>query len=113
VIRAHRKGPPDGARHASFAALPNDLRRVARKLAMLLRLADVLDADHRQAVTGLRATIGVRRIRLVREVDDRRARGALDLAKLEGFEEELGRGLRIVVGRGRRSRRRRNGAVGA
>ena len=40
-------------RHAGFAALPRDGRRVVRVLAGLLRVADALDRSHRQVVRGL------------------------------------------------------------
>jgi exopolyphosphatase/guanosine-5'-triphosphate,3'-diphosphate pyrophosphatase len=52
VARYHRRGVPR-KRHAAFAALPSDARRVVRVLAGCLRLADAFDRSHRQVVRGL------------------------------------------------------------
>jgi len=52
VARYHRRGLPR-KRHAAFAALPREARRVVRVLAGCLRLADALDRSHRQVVRSL------------------------------------------------------------
>lgn len=65
VARYHRKAEPS-ERHRAFEALPVPQRSVVGRLAALLRLADVLDRDHRQAVEGLQCewNRGTVRIRL-------------------------------------------------
>lgn len=52
VARYHRRGLPR-KRHAGFAALPQESRRVVRVLAGCLRLADAFDRSHRQVVRSL------------------------------------------------------------
>jgi exopolyphosphatase / guanosine-5'-triphosphate,3'-diphosphate pyrophosphatase len=56
VARYHRRSAPKPG-HAAYAALAaEDQRRVVR-LAAILRLADVLDRDHRQAVRRVRTML--------------------------------------------------------
>jgi exopolyphosphatase / guanosine-5'-triphosphate,3'-diphosphate pyrophosphatase len=56
VARYHRRSVPK-ASHEEFTALaPNDQQRV-RQLAALLRIADGLDSEHTQFVTGIRTVI--------------------------------------------------------
>ena len=66
VARYHRRSAP-ALRHPAYAALnAGDRQRVVR-LSALLRLADVLDRDHRQAVRRVRA--GLRKSRLLLTVE--------------------------------------------
>ncbi len=53
VARYHRRALPT-ERHADYTDLSEDDRRLVRRLAALLRVADGLDLDHLQVVTGLR-----------------------------------------------------------
>ena len=53
LARYHRKAEPCET-HPEFACLPPSSREVLPRLAALLRLADGLDRQHRQLVTGLR-----------------------------------------------------------
>ena len=52
VARYHRKAMPE-KEDPQFAALPENQRREVQKLAGLLRLADSLDRNHEQFVTGV------------------------------------------------------------
>jgi predicted phosphodiesterase/HD superfamily phosphodiesterase len=61
IARYHRRAWPSH-RHAAFAALPPPDRRRIRLLAAILRVADGLDASHRQAVAGLTVRLGQRRL---------------------------------------------------
>jgi exopolyphosphatase / guanosine-5'-triphosphate,3'-diphosphate pyrophosphatase len=107
VARAHRKSAPDGKKHGNYAALPPARQLEVRKLAALLRLADALDADHRQKIVGLRADIKPRRIRLQLEVHANGAPAAVpELRKAEAFETEFDRKLTLEVSRAASPRRR-------
>jgi exopolyphosphatase/guanosine-5'-triphosphate,3'-diphosphate pyrophosphatase len=55
VARYHRKAPPDPA-HECYRDLSERDRDRVRAMAALLRVADGLDHDHRQRVTGVKAT---------------------------------------------------------
>ncbi len=56
VVRYHnRKSEPDG-HHPAYSALNNNEKRIARRLASLVRIAEGLDHSHRQRILGLRAT---------------------------------------------------------
>lgn len=55
LVRYHnRKSEPD-AHHPAYAQLNNAEKRIARRLAAMLRIAEGLDHSHRQLVTGLSA----------------------------------------------------------
>ncbi len=56
VARYHRKGRPK-ASHEAFGRLDPWLRPIVEKLTALLRVADGLDATHRQVVTDVRASV--------------------------------------------------------
>lgn len=95
LARYHRRGLPR-KKHAPFAGLPRDAKRVVRVLAGLLRLADALDRSHRQVIRGFSVTerAGVLRIRCQAEADCELelwgARRRVDL-----LEETLGLSLRV------------------
>ena len=56
VVRYHnRKSEPDG-HHPAYSALNNNDKRLARRLASIVRIAEGLDHSHRQRVLGLRAS---------------------------------------------------------
>jgi exopolyphosphatase/guanosine-5'-triphosphate,3'-diphosphate pyrophosphatase len=63
LARYHRKGVP-AAHHEAFTRLPAEDRDRVVKLASLLRIADALDREHLQAVTGVRARIARSRLTL-------------------------------------------------
>ncbi|MGB7849073.1 MAG: Ppx/GppA phosphatase family protein [Candidatus Acidiferrum sp.] len=56
VVRYHnRKSVPDG-HHPAYSALNNNDKRVARRLASIVRIAEGLDHSHRQRILALRAS---------------------------------------------------------
>ncbi len=56
VVRYHnRKSEPDG-HHPAYSGLNNNDKRIARRLASLVRIAEGLDHSHRQRIFGLRAS---------------------------------------------------------
>jgi exopolyphosphatase / guanosine-5'-triphosphate,3'-diphosphate pyrophosphatase len=56
LVRYHnRKSEPD-AHHPGYAVLSNTDKRIARRLAAILRIAEGLDHSHRQLVTGIGAS---------------------------------------------------------
>jgi exopolyphosphatase/guanosine-5'-triphosphate,3'-diphosphate pyrophosphatase len=55
VVRYHnRKAEPEG-HHISYGTLNNNDRRLARRLASLVRVAEGLDHSHRQRINRIRA----------------------------------------------------------
>jgi exopolyphosphatase/guanosine-5'-triphosphate,3'-diphosphate pyrophosphatase len=60
VARYHRRGPPQTS-HLPYVALDRQDRLVVNKLAAMLRVANALDAEHLQKVTGLQVRRGERR----------------------------------------------------
>ena len=70
VSRYHRKAAP-GKRHANFRRLERADRRVVRRLAAILRVADGLDRTHTQRITaaGVEAGRGPVRLILAAETD--------------------------------------------
>jgi exopolyphosphatase/guanosine-5'-triphosphate,3'-diphosphate pyrophosphatase len=57
VARYHRRAVPKKA-HANFAGLEKGERRLVRRLAGILRVADGLDRAHGQVVSGVRCRVG-------------------------------------------------------
>ena len=57
VARYHRRAGPKRT-HANFASLEKSERRLVRRLAGILRVADGLDRAHAQVVAGVRCRIG-------------------------------------------------------
>jgi exopolyphosphatase/guanosine-5'-triphosphate,3'-diphosphate pyrophosphatase len=56
VVRYHnRKSDPDG-HHAAYSSLNDSDKRITRRLAAILRIAEALDHSHRQRATNLRAS---------------------------------------------------------
>ncbi len=56
IVRYHnRKSTPDG-HHPAYSALNNNDKRIARRLASLVRIAEGLDHSHRQRIQGIRAS---------------------------------------------------------
>jgi len=95
VARYHRKAPPDPS-HDNYRELTERDRDRVRTLAAILRVADGLDHDHRQRITGVKATPRGAELRLTV-----RTRGDVTLDELavdqkgDLFREEFG--LRPVV----------------
>jgi exopolyphosphatase/guanosine-5'-triphosphate,3'-diphosphate pyrophosphatase len=57
VARYHRRALPSAKKHRAFAVLPKGDRRLVRRLASILRLADGLDRNHTQGVTAARVSV--------------------------------------------------------
>jgi exopolyphosphatase / guanosine-5'-triphosphate,3'-diphosphate pyrophosphatase len=55
VVRYHNRKTEPAEHHISYAALNNNDRRLARRLASLLRIAEGLDHSHRERVNRIRA----------------------------------------------------------
>ncbi len=55
VVRYHNRKAEPADHHISYAALNNNDRRLARRLASLVRIAEGLDHSHRQRVNRIRA----------------------------------------------------------
>jgi exopolyphosphatase/guanosine-5'-triphosphate,3'-diphosphate pyrophosphatase len=107
VARAHRKSEPDARKHTTYAALAPARQAEVRKLAALLRLADALDADHRQKVVRLRAEVKAKRVRLLCEILGNGAPPAVpELYKADSFEAEFDRKVSLEVTRAAAPRRR-------
>jgi exopolyphosphatase/guanosine-5'-triphosphate,3'-diphosphate pyrophosphatase len=93
VARYHRKAVPE-MKDPFFAALYSNQRRTVQILAAILRIADALDRNHEQFVTGLRAEVRPSQIvfhleasgPVLREVLTAQKKG--DLAR-EMFQREL------------------------
>jgi exopolyphosphatase/guanosine-5'-triphosphate,3'-diphosphate pyrophosphatase len=101
IARYHRRSPPQLDHPGMMGLSPLEARTV-RKCATLLRLADSLDASHRQPVSRLSASVKGRVVVL-----QLRVQGPVDLELWEaGHETELfkqvfGRAIWLQVGRAR------------
>jgi exopolyphosphatase / guanosine-5'-triphosphate,3'-diphosphate pyrophosphatase len=56
LVRYHNRKSVPAGHHPSYAALNNTDKRIARRLAAILRVAEALDHSHRQRVTNLHTT---------------------------------------------------------
>jgi len=56
VVRYHNRKAEPASHHISYAALNNTDRRIARKLASMVRIAEGLDHSHRERIQRIRAT---------------------------------------------------------
>jgi exopolyphosphatase/guanosine-5'-triphosphate,3'-diphosphate pyrophosphatase len=100
VARYHRKAEPAEA-HETFAALDRAERRTVEVLASLLRIADALDREHRQNVTGVQSRVrgGAVHLTLEGEGDLLLERWALR-RKAGLFEKVFDKELQIAEGGG-------------
>jgi hypothetical protein len=90
LVRYHNSKSEPQLEHSSYAALDGQHRRQARLLTSLLRIAEKLESEHQQRVTGVDVQIAGRKaIFVIRAIDGTR----LDLAglqrKAELFEKEF------------------------
>jgi exopolyphosphatase/pppGpp-phosphohydrolase len=98
VARYHRKALPS-MDHAEFAALSGDGRRLVEVLAAILRVADGLDATHRNLIASLAAEASPDRITIrCRTRGDAREEAEKAIAKGDLFERVFGRRLVVTVG---------------
>ena len=56
VVRYHNRKSEPGGHHPAYSGLNNSDKRVARRLASIVRIAEGLDHSHRQRVLGLHAS---------------------------------------------------------
>ncbi len=56
VVRYHNRKSQPAGHHVAYASLGNNDKRMVRRLAAILRIAEALDHSHRQRVTNLAAT---------------------------------------------------------
>ena len=56
LVRYHNRKSEPAGHHSAYSSLNNNDKRVARRLAAILRIAEALDHSHRQRVTNLRAS---------------------------------------------------------
>jgi exopolyphosphatase/guanosine-5'-triphosphate,3'-diphosphate pyrophosphatase len=55
LVRYHNRKSEPAGHHVAYSSLNNSDKRIARRLAAILRIAEALDHSHRQRVTQLRA----------------------------------------------------------
>jgi exopolyphosphatase / guanosine-5'-triphosphate,3'-diphosphate pyrophosphatase len=56
LVRYHNRKSGPAGHHAAYSSLNNNDKRIARRLAAILRIAEALDHSHRQRATNLRAS---------------------------------------------------------
>jgi len=92
LVRYHNKKSEPSAAHKVFASLNREQRKEARILAGMLRLAERLESDHRQAIAGLSIEGGPRDVRVHVELRDA---SRLNLAGIERRARLLERELNL------------------
>ena len=92
LIRYHNKKSEPSAAHKVFASLDPKHRKTARILSGMLRLAERLESDHRQAIAKLRVEGGPRDVRIHVELRDN---SRLNLAGIERKARLLERELNL------------------
>jgi exopolyphosphatase/guanosine-5'-triphosphate,3'-diphosphate pyrophosphatase len=56
LVRYHNRKSAPAGHHAAYSSLTNNDKRIVRRLASIVRMAEALDHSHRQRVTNLRAS---------------------------------------------------------
>jgi exopolyphosphatase / guanosine-5'-triphosphate,3'-diphosphate pyrophosphatase len=56
LVRYHNRKSEPAGHHVAYSSLNNNDKRIARRLAAILRIAEALDHSHRQRVTNLHAS---------------------------------------------------------
>ncbi|MGH9677783.1 MAG: HD domain-containing protein, partial [Candidatus Acidiferrum sp.] len=56
LVRYHNRKSEPAGHHVAYSSLTSSDKRIARRLAAILRIAEALDHSHRQRVTNLRAS---------------------------------------------------------
>jgi exopolyphosphatase/guanosine-5'-triphosphate,3'-diphosphate pyrophosphatase len=92
LIRYHNKKSEPSAAHKVFASLDRKHRKTARILSGILRLAERLESDHRQAIARLAVEGGPRDVRVHVEL---RGNSRLNLAGIERKARLLERELNL------------------
>jgi exopolyphosphatase/guanosine-5'-triphosphate,3'-diphosphate pyrophosphatase len=55
LVRYHNRKSEPAGHHAAYSTLNNNDKRIARRLAAIMRIAEALDHSHRQRVTSMKA----------------------------------------------------------
>ena len=92
LVRYHNRKSEPSTTHSVFATLTREQRKKARLLAGMLRLAERLESDHRQAISRLTVEGGPRDVRLHVEMRDA---SRLNLAGIERKARLLERELNL------------------
>ena len=92
LVRYHNKKSEPSAAHKVFASLDREHRKTARILSGMLRLAERLESDHRQAIAKLTIEGGPRDVRIHVELRDN---SRLNLAGIERRARLLDRELNL------------------
>jgi len=56
LVRYHNRKSDPAGHHVAYSSLNNNDKRIARRLAAILRIAEALDHSHRQRVTNIDAS---------------------------------------------------------
>jgi len=56
IVRYHNRKSEPAGHHVAYSSLTNNDKRISRRLAAIVRIAEALDHSHRQRVTNLHAT---------------------------------------------------------
>ncbi len=94
LVRYHNKKSEPSAAHKVFASLDRSHRKTARILSGMLRLAERLESDHRQAIARLSIEGGPRDVRIHVELRDN---SRLNLAGIERKARLLERELNLKL----------------
>lgn len=92
LVRYHNRKSEPSAAHSAYASLSREQRKTARLLAGMLRLAERLESDHRQAISRLNVEGGPRDVRIHVEMRDA---SRLNLAGIERKARLLERELNV------------------
>lgn len=107
IARYHRGDLPKDS-HKYYRQLDDDAKQCVKKLAALIRLADALDAEHKQMVTNLTCEIKKNRVILYLALDDETELRKV-VRKADLFEQVFNKQVEIrtmVAGRLRTLRQR-------
>jgi len=100
LARYHRKAPPN-REQPEFAVLRRRERTLLERLAAILRIADALDRQHANVVTGVSVEIRENAVDLLPIVGDPRTRLTLEAKAIEEkgalFVQLFGKPLRLVL----------------
>jgi exopolyphosphatase / guanosine-5'-triphosphate,3'-diphosphate pyrophosphatase len=92
LVRYHNKKSEPSTKHSVFSSLSQEQRRKTRTLAGILRLAECLESDHRQAISKLTIEGGPRDVRVHVEMRDS---SRLNLVALQRKSRLLERELKL------------------
>lgn len=93
IVRAHRKAMPEPKKHVTYAELSEAQQQICRKLSAILRLADALDADHRQKIVAVSADVKKGKVAITVSVERDETTppaSGTTLRKASAIEEEFG-----------------------